>query len=136
MQKTHSTVNLLLRRAAAFFYDSLLLVALFFFITSAALTFNNGQAIEHWSYKLLLLFVAFLFFDWFWRHGGQTLGMRAWRIKLVSAERSLITLNQTLIRFASGAFLFGLTLLFMLANDRSEAIHDRLSRTNIIFDNS
>ena len=31
-----------------------------------------------------LFLVTFGFFGWFWTHGGQTIGMRAWKIRLVS----------------------------------------------------
>ncbi|MBX2879853.1 MAG: RDD family protein [Granulosicoccus sp.] len=129
------TIKLLLRRIAAFTYDCLLLVAIFFFFTSAALVLNNGQAIEHWSFKLLLIMIAFLFFDWFWRHGGQTLGMRAWRIQLVSESGAPITVKQTIARYITGLLLFGITLAFMFSNTSARALHDRFSKTIIVMYN-
>lgn len=135
MNDPSTTINLFLRRLAAFLYDSLLLVAVFFVITSISLVFNKGQAIEHWSYKLFLFCVAYAFFDWFWRHGGQTLGMRAWRIKLVTDDGFPITINHTIKRYVCGFFLFGFTLFFMFINSHSQALHDKLSKTIIVKNN-
>lgn len=132
MQKNTPTMNLLLRRVAAFSYDCLLLIALFFLFTTCMIFFNDGQAIEHWSYKLLLLLIGFLFFDWFWRHGGQTLGMSAWKIQLTSENGASITLKQTTTRYLCGCLTFGFTLLSMFANSKSQALHDRLSKTIIV----
>ena len=132
MQSNHSTINILLRRIAAFFYDCLLLVAIYFVLTAAAIALNDGEAIQHWSYKLFLIFIAFIFFDWFWRHGGQTLGMRAWRIRVEGIEQTKITFNQSTQRFLTGLLMFGITFVFMFTNASSLALHDKLSKTRII----
>ena len=132
MQNSSSTTNLLFRRIAAFLYDCLLLIAIYFVITAAAIYLNNGQAIQHWSYKLFLVVVAFVFFDWFWRHGGQTLGMRAWRIRLEGINQESITFKQSLHRYFAGLFAFGITLIFMFGNSSQQALHDKLSKTKIV----
>ncbi len=132
MQNSTSAINYLLRRLAAFLYDCLLLIAIYFVITAAVVPLNNGEAIQHWSYKLILLLVAFVFFDWFWRHGGQTLGMRAWRIRLEGMDTEKVTFNQSVKRFAIGTATFGITMLFMFGNASGLALHDRLSRTKIV----
>jgi len=131
MQNSTSTTKLLLRRMAAFLYDCLLLIAIYFVVTACAISLNDGEAIQHWSYKIFLIVVAFIFFDWFWRHGGQTLGMRAWRIRVQGKDNEKITFSQSATRFSTGFFLFGLTLFFMYFNAAAEALHDRLSRTKI-----
>ena len=126
---------MLFRRSAAFLYDCLLLIALFFVITAAVIAVNDGQAIQHFLYKVFLFTVGFLFFDWFWRHGGQTLGMRAWRIRVEGENTDSITQKQSLIRYMCGSLLFGITLLYMFTSTRKEALHDKLSRTKIVFYN-
>jgi uncharacterized RDD family membrane protein YckC len=135
MQNDSSTLPMLFRRTAAFLYDCLLLIALFFIITAISIAFNDGQAIQHFMFKLVLLFVAFIFFDWFWRHGGQTLGMRAWRIKLQSNNSASLSLKQSAIRFSTGLLLFGFTLAYMLISKDAAALHDTLSDTIIVRDN-
>lgn len=132
MQNTTSTINLLLRRTAAFIYDCLLLIALFFVTTAVVVPLNDGEALQHWSYKIVLLLIAFLFFDWFWRHGGQTLGMRAWRIRVESQNAETLTFNQTMQRFLVGCVAFGFTMIYMLFNAEGHALHDKLSKTKIV----
>lgn len=132
MPNDSTALSLLLRRTAAFLYDCLLLIALFFLITSVALVFNDGRAIQHPGFYVGLYLFAFFFFDWFWRHGGQTLGMRAWRLKVEDFEGEIITFKQSAIRYFSGSILFGITLLYALVSTPSQALHDMISKTKII----
>lgn len=123
--------KLFMRRLAAFFYDSLLLIALFMAFTSLAIYFNNGQAIEHIGYKLLMWVLAVTFFVWFWKQEGQTLGMRAWRIKVVNHDNELASWNALVTRAVTGSLLFAITLIYMFFNRQGLAIHDRLSNTRV-----
>jgi len=132
MNNFSTTFSLMFRRSASFLYDCLLLIALFFIITAIAIAFNHGEAIQSAAYYLALYVVGFLFFDWFWRHGGQTLGMSAWRIKVEGMQQETISFSQSLIRYLAGTLLFVFTLLYMLLNPDREALHDKLSKTKII----
>ena len=131
MPNNPTPLSLLFRRIAAFLYDCLLLIALFFLITSIVLVFNNGEAIQHVVFYLGLYLTAFFFFDWFWRHGGQTLGMRAWRLKVEGIEHEKITFKQSATRYFAGSFLFGFSMLSILISTRSQALHDMVSKTKI-----
>lgn len=135
MQNSSSSLSMLFRRSAAFLYDCLLLIALFFVITAAVIALNDGQAIQHFLYKVFLFFVGFIFFDWFWRHGGQTLGMRAWRIRVEGKNTAVLTRKQSIKRYFWGVILFGITLLYLPISKRKEALHDTLSNTKIILYN-
>ena len=78
----------MLRRLAAVVYDLLLLAALWILVTALFLPLNGGLALVHDSplydvYRIALASVTLLFFTGFWSRGGQTLGMRAWRFKVV-----------------------------------------------------
>ncbi len=95
------------RYIAAIFYDLILVVALFFVATAVILPLNQGEAIKSpFLYPLYLFFVSFIFYGWFWTHGGQTLGLRAWKLRLVndSQEQAEINWKQALIRYLT-AFL-------------------------------
>ena len=127
-----SPSSALLRRLAALLYDLILLIAVLFVVTALALVPNDGQAIEHPLYLVVVLGVGWLFFDWFWRHGGQTLGMRAWGLTLVDDGGGALTRRRTAIRYALGIVLFGFTLLSVPFDARGRAMHDRLTRTRVI----
>ena len=127
---------LLLRRIAAFLYDSLLLLSLFFMFTGIAVFFNQGQAIESVFYRIVLLPVAGVFYCWFWKRGGQTLGMRAWRIKLVNNDSQILTWEKCIVRFITGLMLFGVTYVYALFDKQGRTLHDRLTHTHIKRGNS
>ncbi len=88
-------------------YDSLLLLSVAFLATALLLPFSRGEAIAAGSvlFKLYLLAVAFLFYGWFWTHGGQTLGMRAWRIRLIREDGRHLGWTDAIVRFVCGISL-------------------------------
>lgn len=135
MQNNSSSPSFVIRRLAAFLYDSLLLIALFFGVASIAIAINQGQATQNIGFYIVLYAVGFLFFTWFWRNGGQTLGMQAWRIKVVSDFDGKLTYQQCLKRYVSGSLLFGLTFISALLNKSGRGLHDSLSKTHIVFKN-
>lgn len=102
----------LLRRLAALVYDSLLVAALLFVATFVLLPFSGGEAITPDSkglgaylYRGWLLAVAFGYFGICWVRGGQTLGLRAWRIRLQSADGGTANWADAALRFTIGATL-------------------------------
>ena len=76
----------LCRRLGALLYDGILLLGILFLATAILLPFRGGRAFQtdDWGYGIYLLGVVFLFFGWFWTRDGQTLGMRAWKIRLTN----------------------------------------------------
>ena len=117
------------RRLGALFYDSLLVFSLLFFATAILLPFTDGAAIEpgNAAYLSYLTAVSFTYFGLSWTRGGQTLGMRAWRIKALDVNGAALSWRQSAVRFA--AALFGLGLLGMLLGKQRVAWQDRLSRS-------
>lgn len=91
----------LYRRLAALAYDSLLLLAVILVATALTLPFSRGEnaQMNHPGRTVYLLCVCFLFFGWFWTHGGQTLGMRAWRIRITDIQGAPITWTTAAWRF-------------------------------------
>jgi uncharacterized RDD family membrane protein YckC len=123
-------------RLAIVFYDLLLLLALLFFATALLLPFNAGAAFTHEQtfYPIYLLVVSFVFYGWFWTHGGQTLGLRAWKAKVLTQDYQPINWLQALVRFVTALASCGLSLLWLLVDDRTW--HDYLSKTAIFFESS
>jgi uncharacterized RDD family membrane protein YckC len=127
------------RRLAVIFYDGLLLVALFFLATALLLPLNGGQAFnsEHVFYPVYLLGVSFGFYGWFWTHGGQTLGLKAWKIRVLTFERQPLSWKQAFIRFSSAFFsllICGCGFLWVLWDKNGYAWHDHLSKTRLFFE--
>lgn len=129
----------LIRHLAAIVYDSLLLTALLFLATALLLPFNNGEAFssQQFFYPIYLFAVSFLFYGWFWTHGGQTLGLKAWKIKVISDNGEMISWRQALIRFIvsilSWGFL-GLGFVWVLFDKERRSWHDISSKSGLFLE--
>jgi uncharacterized RDD family membrane protein YckC len=147
----HARANFL-RRLAAMVYDLLVAVAvgmcaaMIMLITMLLLVENNilsNQGYEHFSdliqhsfsYQLTLqVWVAIWvvgFFLWFWRNGGQTIGMRAWRLRLFSTNDKPFGYRRALLRLV---FSFGGlgTMLVLFDFKSKQSLQDRIANTEII----
>ncbi len=128
----------LARRLAAQGYDALVLTAVLLAATVPFVLVAGGSPASPTGRGLLrlyLLAIAFLFFGGFWVHGGQTLGMRAWRLRVVDYAGNPVSWKQALLRFVgaliSWAVLGGGYLWVLVDHDRC-AWHDRLSGTRLV----
>jgi uncharacterized RDD family membrane protein YckC len=126
----------LLLRLLAMFYDSLLLLSALLIATALALMVTKGTLSYHNPFfRTFLFLICFSFYAWFWLHGGQTLGMRAWRLRLQRFDGSAITIWQALLRFMvaiPSLAIGGLGLLWMLVDRDRLAVHDRISESTIV----
>jgi uncharacterized RDD family membrane protein YckC len=124
----------ILRRLGALTYDSLLLLALLLVSMAIITPFTDEETIRanQLPYFGYLLSICFLFFGWFWTHGGQTLGMRAWKIRLETFAGEDISWGQALSRFVLAIITLGTGLLWCLFNPRKLALYDHLTGTHMI----
>ncbi|MEZ5507654.1 MAG: RDD family protein [Gammaproteobacteria bacterium] len=133
----------LFKRLASMVYDALIVIALWFLITfiflairGADITESNPHALRTQLFPLLLL-GTFAFYAWFWTHGGQTLGMRAWRLQVVDAhlDGRPVNLVQCLSRFLIALIslsAFGLGYWWVLISPSGDTWHDTFSGTRTL----
>lgn len=133
----------LLRRLAAICYDAvlvfgvvLLLWTLFYFVVSAV---TGKEDISHEPLTQLFWPLALAgmvgFHVWFWTHGGQTLGMKSWRVRVVDEQGRDPSYRQALLRYLFAwvsAAALGLGFLWVLFDPQQQAWHDRLSGTRLL----
>lgn len=127
----------LLRRLMAILYDSMLLAALLLLASLLALPLvgDSPSTLTRLFFQLYLLLITFAFYTWFWSHGGQTLGMTAWRIRLQNSRPGPLSLWQLLLRFlvAIPSWLFlGLGFLWSLWEKDKRTWHDLYSMTELV----
>lgn len=113
---------------AAFIYDIFPIVGLFLVTSMIILLFRNGVEVEMhspWLRALLIFEVAF-YYIYSWKVGGQTLGMRAWKIKIfpINDHQIQISWEQATFRFFIGILStcligFGLFWKYFSANNKS-----------------
>jgi uncharacterized RDD family membrane protein YckC len=114
-------------------YEALLLFAVAFFAAWLFFFASGGRDATHgWPRYVLQLFILVVFaayFLWSWLRGGQTLAMRAWRIRLVD-----VTPRKALLRFVVALISVptGISILWALFDRDRQFLHDRLAGTALI----
>jgi uncharacterized RDD family membrane protein YckC len=140
------------RRLAAMIYDILVAVAVgmcaamvmlvaLLLMTENGLIDNLGH--EHFSdvIRHSLLYQTILqvwvaswvigFFLWFWRNGGQTIGMRAWRLRLFSTSEQSMGYGRAFIRLLCSLGGLG-TLLVLVDFKCKQSLQDRIAKTEML----
>ena len=140
-------------------YEALLLFGVVFvscWLLDTLTQSRHALTLRHTRQAWLFLVIG-TYFIFFWRRSGQTLAMKTWRIKLVSAGGTPVSLGQAALRYVLAWLWFlpamaidyvfgikswpsvGMIALGMIAwlittrfNDSRQFLHDRLARTCLI----
>lgn len=132
-QRVHYAPAGLFRRLGALVYDGIIIIAieclaaaLVFLFVNLAIYFGLFERptayidIADFLTKAPVysdLFLAYLllvwvgFFAYFWSVAGQTIGMRAWKLRVQNKDGSNISITQAIIRLSTSAFGLGNLLL-------------------------
>jgi len=128
----------LLRRLGAMLYDGLLVTAVLMLATVPFVAERGGGTVEpddNFLYQLSMLIVMYLFFIFFWTRGGQTLGMRAWRLRLETHDGGFPSIPVATLRFfvaIVSLIPFGLGFLWQLWDKDKLTWHDRIAGTRML----
>lgn len=135
----HKALNCSLpRRLAAILYDSIVLIALIFFAAlPPTLLYGEGmtETVPTLLMRIYLVMIAFAFFGGFWTHGGQTIGMRAWHIRVVDTGGNSIGWRRALVRFSFAIVSWaaaGGGFWWSLFDREGLTWHDRASATRLV----
>jgi uncharacterized RDD family membrane protein YckC len=130
------------RRLAALIYDSVLVASLLIIYTFGALLFTGGHAILrdtagdwYFVYCAGEITVIAGYFVVNWVRSGQTLGMRAWRLRAVNDAGKPLNLASAALRSVCGFLAWApaaLGVLWLYLDSEHLALHDRLSRTRVL----
>lgn len=127
----------LARRLAALVYDSFIVFSFLLLATTIALAMNKGQSLL--PYRLFFITYLFIstgfFLGWFWKTSGQTLGMLAWKIRVITQDGKPLTWPLALKRYALAFFsvgLAGIGLIWCLFDKDKQSLHDRVLATRVI----
>lgn len=122
-----------LKRLLAALYDAFLILAVVFIASALTLPLTGGEATpsNNIFMTLYLLSVIYIFYGWFWTHGGQTLGMRVWKQQLVQLNGAAVNWKQSFIRFITGLPAWGLFFIGLMLWMLPEKIHHVSWLTNI-----
>ncbi|MGK0410722.1 MAG: putative RDD family membrane protein YckC [Shewanella psychromarinicola] len=139
------------RRLGAMTYDSMLAVAVYMFagavgfavflgLQSSGLIAMNGHEdvsdllnntpVYHGLYQLWIAICVGGFYAVFWSRGGQTLGMRAWRLKVQHPNGQDLSFITACARVVWS--LFGIGNLWIIINDDKLALQDMMTRSEVV----
>ena len=137
----------LLRRLAALLYDGFLVAAIWMLVGYLVLAVAGPDTSELVEGRvqtdplvsniifILMIATSAGFYIWFWTRSGQTLGMIAWRLKVLQTNNTLPGMQQSLLRFAlawPAFFIFGLGFLWLYIDPKGDTLHDRFSATKVV----
>lgn len=140
------------RRLGAWIYDALLVVAIYMFVsllcsTTFVILFTNGiigggadvapseYMAQSITFKVVMNSLSFLaivyFFLFFWSRSGQTLGMKAWRLRIQHVNGQLMS-KKTGCKRLLVSFL-GLGNFWIFFNWKNKlSLQDTLTETEVV----
>ena len=126
-------------RFAAALYDLFPLIGLWMLVAGLFLLGTRGRVdVAHppiayrFALRFALLAVTTAYFAISWSRGGQTIGMRAWRIRVVAADGRVLPWPRALLRFAAALLslaALGLGFAWCLVDRERRGWHDRIARS-------
>ena len=133
-----------LRRIMSLVYDVLLLLGISFGygvivlllrLMVGADTMSSPTGLEQALILVGACFCYGLFFSWCWLRRGQTLGMKSWRMQLVQADDSPITVKTCIYRCLVSPLLIaagGIGFWWCWFDRDGDSLQDRLTGTRIL----
>lgn len=126
------------RRLASMLYESLVVFAILLigFLLPQILFFAYGLGTSNRLLWLHVLALLMLYFVWFWLHGGQTLPMKTWKLRLASADGQALRPLQAILRYLAAwpsILFFGIGVLWAVFDKDRQFLHDRIAGTHIVF---
>jgi uncharacterized RDD family membrane protein YckC len=135
---TSTPASLWLRIAAAI-YDLFPLIGLWMLTAALALLIAHGAVDPAhptiaWRFglRVALLAVTGAYFVVSWSRGGQTIGMRAWRLRVVGADGRALTWTHALLRFVAACVslvALGTGFMWCLVDREKRGWHDLAARS-------
>lgn len=132
------------RRLAAMIYDGLVVCAITMAYGFSAIgikygllgaSLAEGEKAQLPEAAIFGLLVAIgLFYCFFWQKAGQTVGMRAWRLRAETLSGNNLNWSQASLRFVTANVSFwlaGAGYWWQLV-DKTGTLHDRLSSSRVV----
>jgi uncharacterized RDD family membrane protein YckC len=123
-------------RLLSLVYEGMLLFALLFVFSYLFLSVARDaqSGLPRAVFQVYLLSVCGAYFVFCWARTGQTLPMKTWRIRVVTAEGGHLSPGKACKRYllAIPGMLSGLSLLWAPFDRERQFLHDRLAGTRIV----
>ncbi|MCF2858982.1 RDD family protein [Pseudoalteromonas sp. SMS1] len=141
-----------IRRLASLIYDALVVIAFAMLTTIIYLVLVQGMIsiglfslgthedvtaliqatpILYYLRTMMLITVSVVFFGYFWTKSGQTIGMRAWRLKVQRTDGKLLSWPQAIARSLTALLGLG-NLIVILDRKHRRALQDLVCKTEVV----
>ena len=127
------------KRVFSLIYDSLVVIGIMLSLSLLLVLINGGSTEENKFASLIqFLIITFsgpCFYTYFWlANNGQTLGMQAWKIQLISQKKDLSVALCLLRCFVSiiSFLILGMGYFLILIHKENRSLSDLLTDTQII----
>ena len=148
------------RRLAAMVYEGLVVAAILLVasVPFAGASTARLEGLTRHLFQAYLFLVLGLYFVWCWRRGGQTLPMKAWKLRIVDERGLPLATSRAIFRYALAALALGsgavaaivllqhprdpgawlalvpgvATILWSTVDRDRQFLHDRLAGTRIV----
>ena len=89
------------RRLACFVYEGVLLFGVLMLagLLYGIVTQQRHALVGMHGLQLFLFLVLGLYFSWFWSHGGQTVAMKTWHIRVLTTQGTPVSLGRAAMRY-------------------------------------
>lgn len=89
------------RRLACFTYEGVLLFGVLMIAgyLFSSLTQQRNAMIGRHELQAFLFVILGIYFVWFWSHGGQTVAMKTWNVRLVTTDGKSVSQGRALARY-------------------------------------
>ena len=118
-------------------YDFFLVVAIWILTTIVVIAFlTEGETVTGVPFQLMLLGEIFVFYAYFWKIKGQTLGMQVWKIRAENEQGETLTFLDSVLRFGFATITMaplGLGFFWMVLDRERLTLYDRLSKTRVVY---
>ncbi|MHC8597061.1 RDD family protein [Arenicellales bacterium IMCC55707] len=127
------------RRLGAIFYDLIVLLGILLIAGLPLPLLDSFTSDMRWAAfikPIYLLTVIFLYLGGFWVTGGQTVGMKAWRLRIICQNGQPLNWLKALTRYLSACLSvasFGLGFIWATVDRKKQSWHDKLSGTHLIW---
>lgn len=127
------------RRLGAIFYDLIVLLGILLIAGLPLPLLDSFTSDMRWAAFIkptYLLGVIFLYLGGFWVTGGQTVGMKAWRLRIICQNGQPLNWQKALARYLSACVSvasFGLGFIWATVDRKKQSWHDKLSGTHLIW---
>ncbi|MDR0233741.1 MAG: RDD family protein [Zoogloeaceae bacterium] len=127
-----------IRCLSAMLYEALLLIgviAIGVILPHILLPVFAKVVTPAWVQRLHFVALLALYFVWFWVHGGQTLAMRTWKIRVIDKSGAPLRPMQALFRYLAAwfsLFCLGIGFFWRFVDPEKQFLHDRLAGSRLI----